>query len=49
MLLTIKATVFYFSVLGQKKIQNLMREGGKKQNIEPIFEKFNEVDRMKKT
>ena len=30
MLLTIKAIVFYFSVLDQKKIQNLMREGGKK-------------------
>ena len=25
-----KATCFYFSVLDQKKIQNLMREGGKK-------------------
>ena len=26
---TPKATVFYFSVLDQKKIQNLMREGKK--------------------
>ena len=39
-----KATVFYFSVLDKKKIQNLMKEGGKKKhlrkkNIQRIFEK----------
>ena len=48
-----KSTIFYFSVLDQKKIQNLMRESGKKKhlgkkNIEPIFEKVNEGDQIKK-
>ena len=42
-----------FFVLNQKKIQNLMREGGKitfkKKNIEPIFRKINEGDEIKKT
>ena len=48
-----KATVFYFSVLDQKKNQNLMREVGKKKhlkkNIQPIFGKVNEGDQIKKT
>ena len=26
--------MFHFSVLDQKKIQNLMREGGKKENLQ---------------
>ena len=39
--------MFIFSVLDQKKIQNLMREGCKKKHlrkkkIEPIFKKVNE-------
>ena len=43
--------MFNFSVLDQKKIQNLMREGGKKaikKNIQPIFGKVNEGDEIKK-
>ena len=44
--------MFNFSVFDQKKIQNLMREGGKKKhlgkkNIEPIFGKVNEGDQKK--
>ena len=45
--------MFNMSVLDHKKIQNLMREGGKKtfekKKIEPIFGKVNEGDRIKKT
>ena len=46
--------MFYLTVLDQKKIQNLMREGGKKKhlrkkNVEPIFGKVNEGDEIKKT
>ena len=42
--------MFNFSVLDQNKIQNLIREGGKKlKNIEPIFGKVNEGDQIKKT
>ena len=41
----------YFSVLDQKKIQNLIREGEKKtfrkKNIEPIFGKVNEATKEK--
>ena len=46
--------MFNFSVLYQKQIQNLMRGGGAvtekhlKKNIEPIFEKVNEGDEIKK-
>ena len=48
------ATLFNFSVLDQKKSQNLMREGGKrktfeKKKIEPIFGKGNEDDQIKET
>ena len=39
--------MFHFSVSDQTKIQNLMREGEKKnieeKTIEPIFRKFNEA------
>ena len=42
-----------FLVLDQKKITNLMREGGKKKNkkknIKLIFLKVNEGDKIKKT
>ena len=46
-----KATMFNFCFRSEK-IQNLMREGGKKtfrkKNIEPIFGKVNEGDEIKK-
>ena len=43
--------MFYFSVLDQEKIKNLMRQGGKKTIIFflPIFEKVNEGAQIKKT
>ena len=46
--------MFNISVLDQKKIQNLMREGEKKhlrekKNIEHILGKVNEGDQIKKT
>ena len=45
--------MFYFSVLDQKKIQKIIREGGEnkhlKENTEPIFGKVNEDDQIKKT
>ena len=44
--------MFNLSDLDQKKIQNLMREGGKKafkkKNIKHIFRKVNEGDKTKK-
>ena len=43
--------MFNFSVFDQKN-SNLMREGGKKKykkNIEPIFGKGNEGDKIRKT
>ena len=43
--------MLYVSVLDQKKIQNLMRKGGKKtskKTIEPIFERVIEGDLVKK-
>ena len=49
---SIVTPMFNVSVLDQKKSKNLMREGGKKikkKNIEPIFEKTNEGDELKKT
>ena len=49
---SVKATLFNFSVLDQKKSKKIMREGGKKKdlrkkNIEPIFKKGNEGDEIK--